>query len=270
MARLICSRGSFAFADAVPLLSELDFVLEPGFTGLVGENGSGKTSLLRLLAAELRLDSGQIRREPPSLQALICEQRVDHVSENARPLSRGSDGRAERLRARLELSADDLERWSTLSPGERKRWQIAGALFDEPELLLLDEPSNHLDVNGLTWLDGALRLFRGIGVLVTHDRALLDRHTHGTLRVQRGSVQAYALSYSAAQLAWQAKEESGFRSAARMALARARCSPECWAPCVSRASASCSYLRTCPSGTRSRPSSKLAPCRAASAGACAN
>lgn len=208
MARLICCHGSFAFADTVPLLSDLEFVLAPGFTGLVGENGSGKTTLLRLIAGELRLDSGQMRREPSSLRALICTQRVDQVPDNARSLARTHDGRAQELRGRLALSTANLNRWSTLSPGERKRWQIAGALFEAPELLLLDEPSNHLDATGLAWLDGALRLFDGIGVLVTHDRALLDRHTQSTLRLHQGSAQFYALPYSAAQRAWQAEDAS--------------------------------------------------------------
>ncbi|MEO6600675.1 MAG: ATP-binding cassette domain-containing protein, partial [Polyangiaceae bacterium] len=166
MARLICSHGSFAFADKIPLLQDLEFVLEPGFTGLVGENGSGKSTLLRLLAGELRLETGQIRPEPASLRALICAQRVDQMPDSARLLAATQDGRAQRLRGRLALSATDLERWPTLSPGERKRWQVAGALFDAPDLLLLDEPSNHLDAIGVAWLANALRLFHGVGVLV--------------------------------------------------------------------------------------------------------
>lgn len=216
MARLICSRGSFAFADTIPLLSDLEFVLTPGFTGLVGENGAGKSTLLRLIAGELRLDSGQLRREPSSLRALICTQRVDHLPDNARSLARTEDGRARQLRGRLGLFTADLERWPTLSPGERKRWQIAGALFEAPELLLLDEPSNHLDAIGRAWLDGALRLFDGVGVLVTHDRALLDRHTQSTLRLHHGSAQFYALPYSAAQRAWQAEEASRLSQVAEL------------------------------------------------------
>ena len=207
MARIVCTRASFAFGDAAPLFSGVDFTLERGFVGLVGENGSGKSTLLRLLAGELRLESGQIERKPQSLRTHVCEQRVDGLPSNAGALAEASTGEAERLRQRLTLEPAELERWVTLSPGERKRWQIAGALFDEPDLLLLDEPSNHLDERGLAWLDGALGLFRGVGVLVTHDRALLDRHTHGTLRVHRGSVSSYALPYGAAQLVWQAEEQ---------------------------------------------------------------
>ena len=79
-----------------------------------------------------------------------------------------------------------LERWSTLSPGERKRWQIGAALAREPDVLLLDEPTNHLDAEAREWLVSALRRFRGVGVLVSHDRELLEALTTSTLRVHAG------------------------------------------------------------------------------------
>ena len=208
MARIVCIRASFSFSDNLPLLCDLEFTLRAGFTGLVGENGAGKSTLLGLVAGDLCLDSGQLRCDPPSLTKLICAQRIDHLPDNARGLAQSGEGKAVRLRARLRVSPADLDRWGTLSPGERKRWQIAGALFEEPDVLLLDEPSNHLDEDGLAWLDGALRLFHGIGVLATHDRALLDRHTHSTLRLHQGSARAYALPYTAARIAWQEEEAS--------------------------------------------------------------
>lgn len=211
MARITGSNVSFAFSDEFPLLQNLDFVLEPGFTGLVGENGSGKSTLLRLIAGELAPDSRQVRREPRDLSVLICQQRIDSVPDNAVGLAGSRGGQAALLRGRLNLVPTELERWATLSPGERKRWQIAGALFEQPAVWLLDEPSNHLDGHGLAWLDRALQLFRGVGVLVTHDRALLDRHSKSTLRLHAGSLAAYAQPYSAARAVWQAEQESARR-----------------------------------------------------------
>lgn len=208
MPRIVFDKVSFSFDDRRPLLRDLEFVLEPGFTGLVGANGCGKSTLLRLIDGALQPDTGQLRCEPRGLTVRTCEQRIDTLPEAARALAQGSEQAALRLRGRLGLVSSELERWPTLSPGERKRWQIAAALFEEPDVLLLDEPTNHLDAAGLAWLDQALQLFHGVGVLVAHDRTLLDCHTHSTLRIQRGVVRAYALPYGRAQQAWQAEEAS--------------------------------------------------------------
>ena len=83
-------------------------------------------------------------------------------------LAARDDGTAWRLRGELALDALDLERWSSLSPGERRRWQIAGALAREPRVLLLDEPTNHLDAEGRMLVLRALERWRGAGILVSH------------------------------------------------------------------------------------------------------
>ena len=76
--------------------------------------------------------------------------------------------------APLSLRADELARWPTLSPGERKRWQVGAALAARPDVLILDEPTNHLDAEARAVLVAVLERFSGIGVLVSHDRELLD------------------------------------------------------------------------------------------------
>ena len=85
------------------------------------------------------------------------------------------DGAAWQLKGRLALEADWLERWESLSHGERKRAQIAVALWLEPPVLAVDEPTNHIDTQARALLEGALRDYRGVGLLVSHDRDLLDR-----------------------------------------------------------------------------------------------
>jgi ATPase subunit of ABC transporter with duplicated ATPase domains len=84
------------------------------------------------------------------------------------------DGSAWELKGRLGLEWDWFQRWQTLSHGERKRDQIASALWLEPQVLAVDEPTNHIDVDARQMLVGALRAYRGIGLLVSHDRELLD------------------------------------------------------------------------------------------------
>jgi ATPase subunit of ABC transporter with duplicated ATPase domains len=199
-------RLSFAHNDAVPLLDGADFHLSAGWTGLVGENGAGKTTLLRLLAGELRPDSGHVRCEPPAAAIVVCPQTVEHLTAEIERFSDRSDAVARRLTGELELDAASLARWSTLSPGERKRWQIGAALADDADVLLLDEPTNHLDAAGRALLVAALRRFRGVGVVVSHDRPLLAELTGNTLRIHRGAARLFPGAYESARRTWEAEE----------------------------------------------------------------
>ncbi len=199
-------RLSFAHNDAVPLLDAADFHLSAGWTGLVGENGAGKTTLLRLLSGELRPQAGHVHVEPAPAAIVVCPQVVEHFTAEIQAFAERSDAVARRLTGELRLEVDALQRWSTLSPGERKRWQIGAALAEDTDILLLDEPTNHLDAAGRALLVGALRRFRGVGVVVSHDRPLLAELTGNTLRIHRGSARIHPGSYEAARRAWEAEE----------------------------------------------------------------
>ena len=195
---------AFAHLDSAPLFSESTFHLAPGWTGLVGANGAGKTTLLRLLTGELRPTGGHVQLEPAEARVALCEQEVAQLPDGVRALAERGDGEAARMRSELRLWPEELLRWETLSPGERKRWQIAAAVADAPEVLLLDEPTNHLDAAGRAWLVGALRRFAGVGLLVSHDRTLLDAVTSATLRLDGGALRAWPGPYSRARQAWEA------------------------------------------------------------------
>ncbi|HVJ92671.1 MAG TPA: ATP-binding cassette domain-containing protein [Labilithrix sp.] len=201
-------------------LQDASFVLTPGFYGLVGANGAGKTTLLRVLAGELAAHQGSVAVRPPDATVVFCPQGVDELSDDVRALSSMHDGLAAELKGRLMLEADELDRWPTLSPGERKRWQIAAALVREPDVLLLDEPTNHLDVGARARLTSALRRFRGIGVVVSHDRQLLEELPRAILRVHDGTVALHAGRYSIARAAWEEArrevEDSHARAKARV------------------------------------------------------
>jgi len=190
------------YANAL-FFAPIDLHLTPGWTGLVGPNGSGKTTLLRLLAGALAPAGGRVVRDPPDLSIVTCPQDVETCSPEIERLA-AAQGPTRRLHGSLGLEPRDLARWSSLSPGERKRWQIGAALAAEPDMLLLDEPSNHLDAEAHGLLLAALRQFRGIGLLVSHDRTLLDRLTTRTLRIHRGALQLWPGPYSAARPAWEA------------------------------------------------------------------
>jgi ATPase subunit of ABC transporter with duplicated ATPase domains len=194
---------SYAYEGRDAVVSDVDLHLQPGWTGLVGANGSGKTTLLGLLDGSLTPSSGHVRLESVAT-VRRCRQAPELDDE---VLAFGLDWSrdAQRWRARLALDPDRLEPWETLSPGERRRWQIGAALAEEPDLLLLDEPSNHLDADARDVLVGTLRRYRGIGVLVSHDRALLDALTTRTVRVHHGRVREYPGPYGAAKPLWEAE-----------------------------------------------------------------
>jgi ATPase subunit of ABC transporter with duplicated ATPase domains len=192
-----------AWSASVPVLKDVSFALGAGFHGLVGANGAGKTTLLRVLAGEIRPHEGEVRLRPPGARIVHCPQTVDEPGLDVLELGRSNDGLAAELKGRLALEEGELDRWSTLSPGERKRWQIGAALAREPDVLLLDEPTNHLDASARDRLLGALGRFRGIGVIVSHDRALLERLPRSILRVHEGIVTVHAGRWSEARAAWE-------------------------------------------------------------------
>jgi ATPase subunit of ABC transporter with duplicated ATPase domains len=203
---IVLSKVSFSYSDSVPLIVDLDLRIDSGWTGVVGPNGAGKTTLLELLAGERQPDTGVVRVHPPGLRSQLCRQTVDQCTPEVVALARASEGEARRIRGQLALEVHELDRWGSLSPGERKRWQVGAALSSDPDVLILDEPTNHLDADARSRLITALRGFRAIGIVVSHDRTLLDGLTARTIRLDRGGIQCWRGSYAAARRAWEQEE----------------------------------------------------------------
>jgi ATPase subunit of ABC transporter with duplicated ATPase domains len=133
----------------------------------------------------------------------LCPQTVEALGPEIERFARVLDGAAARLQGLLALDAAQLAHWDSLSPGERKRWQIAAALHAEPDALLLDEPTNHLDADARGRLLQALAGFRGIGLVVSHDRAVLDALAHAVLRFDEGTARLWTGSWSQARVVWE-------------------------------------------------------------------
>src|SRR3954449_5909638 len=184
--------------------------------GIVGRNGEGKSTLLRLIAGLEEPDAGTLTRTR-GLETAVLGQGDELVSERtlgAELIGRRADhewagdsavrGVLDGLLGGVEMRRfpDGPEtRIAPLSGGERRRIALARALLGRPQLLLLDEPTNHLDVEGIDWLTGHLAARRGSLVVITHDRWFLDAVCTATWEVADGAVHRYEGGYAAYVLA---------------------------------------------------------------------
>jgi ABC transport system ATP-binding/permease protein len=228
MALLTLLDAQLAHGD-LPLLDRAAFSMESGERiGLIGRNGTGKSSLLSAIVGSQALDDGELRKSE-SLRVSLVEQ--EPVLPHA-PTLRASL----LLRGHIPSISDERERWRVearlseflhrfglaeeLSPqaasgGESKRAALALAFSLAPNLLLLDEPTNHLDIAGIEQLEGLL-LKQPAAIVVTHDRAFLDRVCTRILELDRGRLRSYPGNFSAyekvkeEQLAAEAVERRKF------------------------------------------------------------
>jgi len=202
------------------LFDSLSFTLKKGDRiGLLGDNGCGKSTLLKILDGTESPSVGTVALAGHCLMARV-EQ---HLPESIYPLSmldavlaqlpaaeRDSlRWRAETLLGGMGFTAQDMAlQSSTLSGGQHTRLLLARALISDPDLLLLDEPSNHLDLPTMLWLEQFLQNWSGSFVLVSHDRQLLDAVTNGSWILRDKTLHSFALPCSAARQALAAKDES--------------------------------------------------------------
>jgi ATP-binding cassette subfamily F protein uup len=188
-----------------PLFSDLSIVLAPGTRlGLLGPNGSGKTTLLRLLAGEIEPDSGEIQRADRVRIVYFDQKReqLDPTQSLRRALAPESDSviyggqpiHVAAWAARFLFRADQLELGvGRLSGGEQARVLLARLMLQPADVLMLDEPTNDLDIPTLEVLEDSLLEFPGAIALVTHDRYLLDRVSTTILGMDgNGSAAIYA------------------------------------------------------------------------------
>ena len=170
--QLALSGVSFTYPAAQePILNQVSVTFPTGWTGLLGDNGCGKTTLARLACGLLTPTRGAISG---NLFAVYCAQETDAPPAALADFALDYGRDARELRDLFHLEDDMAWRWDALSFGERKKLQIAVALWQRPDVLAVDEPTNHLDGDARRELTGALARFRGVGILVSHDRELLD------------------------------------------------------------------------------------------------
>lgn len=198
---------SFSYPSAPDeIFTNVSFALNQGWTGLVGPNGSGKSTLLQLAAGELFADSGQIKH---SGLVGYCPQRTDSAPDLDLLFNPECyDAQIDELCRILGVEADWQQRWQSLSHGERKRAQLACVLATKPDLLLIDEPTNHLDAATAQMIRNSLARFKGTGLLVSHDRELLDGLCGSTMFVEPPEVVLFSGNYCEASAQKQLLAES--------------------------------------------------------------
>ncbi len=181
------------------LFREVSLTIESGDTvGIIGINGTGKSTLLRVLSGRLTPDEGEIRFGR-NVEISVLDQAaalpagtVAEVVAAAQRATQSEDElgdtwQSSEVLQRLGMAGHKDRQTSALSGGEAKRVALAIALVQPSDLLVLDEPTNHLDLDAIEWLENRLRSYRGAILLVTHDRHLLDRLTTRMMELDRGS-----------------------------------------------------------------------------------
>ena len=175
-----------------PVFEDLSLVVQPGDrVALVGRNGSGKSTLLKVMAGLVEVDKGDVV-VAPGMSVGYMEQ--DPTMEGCATLgdyaTSGMDASdAWRVEAVAEgLKFDPARDVNVASGGERRRAALAKLMAEAPGLMLLDEPTNHMDIEAIRWLEGELSQTRTGFVLISHDRAFLNALTRATLWIDRGRV----------------------------------------------------------------------------------
>ena len=233
MALITLLDAQLAFGH-VALLDHADFSLESSERiGLIGRNGAGKSSLLKILGGLSKPDDGSMQvqqglriayvAQEPLLDAqatifqAACVGLETAIALREQYLSGASGLDLDALQSQIEaldawnweqrveetlqrLHLDGQALVGTLSGGMKKRVALAQALVARPDVLLLDEPTNHLDLDSITWLEDLLLAFKGSVVTITHDRAFLDRIATRIVELDRGQLRSYPGNFAQYQL----------------------------------------------------------------------
>ncbi|MBT8520755.1 ATP-binding cassette domain-containing protein [Polynucleobacter paneuropaeus] len=237
MALIVLTDAKLAFGH-VDLLANTAFSLESDErVGLIGRNGTGKSSLLKILAGIEKMDDGLLQYQQGLRIAYVPQEPLFEANESIfEAVSKGvaqakalreeyealsvgewddaSHHRLDQVQSQLEalsgwnweqrvhetldrLHLDAEAKINTLSGGTKKRVALARALVEVPDVLLLDEPTNHLDLDSISWLEELLKEYQGSVILITHDRAFLDNVCTQIVELDRGILRSYPGNFSA-------------------------------------------------------------------------
>ncbi len=191
------------------LFDGINLQIEQGeWVGLLGRNGMGKSTLLKLVNGDLLAQSGTVSRLQNLRSAYLPQEVPAHINGKVFDIVAGGLNvphlhdeqrwqgqlQVEQIISRMQL--DENARFETLSAGMKRRVMLAKGLAHDPQLLLLDEPTNHLDIASIDWLEGFLKRWGGTLLFVTHDRVFLQKLTTRIVELDRGRLFDWNCSYS--------------------------------------------------------------------------
>ena len=171
--------------------------------GIIGINGTGKTTLLKIIAGLEEPDQGQVIFQkglrvtylPQSPKFPEHATVLSYVADGADGADWGRESEAKNALNRLGIT-DHHEEIDHLSGGQKKRVALARTLVNPADVLILDEPTNHIDNEMAVWLEEYLNQWKGVIIMVTHDRYFLDRVTNKILEIDHGKLYSYTANYS--------------------------------------------------------------------------
>ena len=184
-----------------PLLDNASFDIEAGDRiCLVGRNGEGKSTLLKIIQGEMGMDSGEIVKRTGLKVSRMVQEIPAHMEGTVRDVVMGHiaqdghhDAHAEAILGKTGIAADAL--FDGLSGGQKRRVLFARAVAENPDLLLLDEPTNHLDIPAIQWLEGIVSRLECAVLFVSHDRAFVRRVATRIFELDRGRVRTWNYPY---------------------------------------------------------------------------
>jgi ATP-binding cassette subfamily F protein uup len=204
---LLSLRGLQFTYGGEPLIDGIDVEIQRGERiGLLGRNGTGKSTLMKLIAGELDADDGEVLREPRTTVARLVQDVPSGSDLSVREMIEeaavqfavdGEDWQHEQAVNRVlsRMSLDGSVAFASLSSGMKRRVLLARTLVHEPDLLLLDEPTNHLDIDSITWLEQFLSVYDGTLLFVTHDRVFLQALATRIIELDRGNLFDWPCNY---------------------------------------------------------------------------
>ena len=171
--------------------------------GIIGINGTGKTTLLKIIAGLEEPDEGQVIRQnglritylPQNPECPEGATVLDYVTQGKQEQDWNTESEAKSILNKLDIK-DQQAKIDTLSGGQKKRVALARTLINPADVLILDEPTNHIDNEMALWLEDYLNKFKGVIIMVTHDRYFLDRVTNKILEISHGKLYGYTANYS--------------------------------------------------------------------------